>query len=141
MNINRSALAFLSGVALAMFAGCAELNDPYGTPYSSPSYGYGNSNDRYEYERRREEEYRRERDREHHRELERERRRLEEERRRLEEERERNNYRPPPPPPPPRPIERCPSGFSPSENKCSTEERRRGCRDMRLPGGLGCVSR
>ena len=37
--------------------------------------------------------------------------------------------------------EHCPSGFSPSERKCSTEERRRGCKDMRLPGGLGCVKR
>jgi hypothetical protein len=46
-----------------------------------------------------------------------------------------------PPPPPPRPVEHCPAGFSPSENKCSREERRRGCQDMRLPGGLGCVRR
>jgi hypothetical protein len=37
--------------------------------------------------------------------------------------------------------ERCPSGFYPSEQKCSVEERRRGCKDMRLPGGLGCVRR
>ncbi len=37
--------------------------------------------------------------------------------------------------------EECPSGFRPSENKCSSEERRRGCKDMRLPGGLGCVKR
>ncbi len=37
--------------------------------------------------------------------------------------------------------ERCPSGFSPSENKCSSAERKKGCKDMRLPGGLGCVRR
>lgn len=37
--------------------------------------------------------------------------------------------------------EQCPPGFSPSERKCSHEERRRGCKDMRLPGGLGCVHR
>jgi hypothetical protein len=37
--------------------------------------------------------------------------------------------------------ETCPSGFRPSEQKCSPEERRRGCKDMRLPGGLGCVKR
>jgi hypothetical protein len=37
--------------------------------------------------------------------------------------------------------ETCPPGFSPSEQKCSNEERRRGCKDMRLPGGLGCVRR
>lgn len=35
----------------------------------------------------------------------------------------------------------CPPGFQPSEQKCSPEERRRGCKDMRLPGGLGCVRR
>jgi hypothetical protein len=38
-------------------------------------------------------------------------------------------------------AERCPNGFHPSEQKCSPEERRRGCKDMRLPGGLGCVRR
>jgi hypothetical protein len=37
--------------------------------------------------------------------------------------------------------EECPRGFRPSEQKCSPDERRRGCRDMRMPGGLGCVSR
>lgn len=37
--------------------------------------------------------------------------------------------------------ETCPPGFSPSEQKCSNDERRRGCKDMRLPGGLGCVRR
>lgn len=37
--------------------------------------------------------------------------------------------------------EQCPPGFRPSEQKCSQEERRRGCKDMRLPGGLGCVRR
>ena len=38
-------------------------------------------------------------------------------------------------------VETCPRGFSPSERKCTVEERRRGCKDMRLPGGLGCVHR
>jgi hypothetical protein len=37
--------------------------------------------------------------------------------------------------------EQCPPGFRPSENKCSSEERRRGCKDIRLPNGLGCVKR
>lgn len=37
--------------------------------------------------------------------------------------------------------EHCPSGFTPSEQKCSQDERRRGCKDIRLPGGLGCVRR
>ena len=35
----------------------------------------------------------------------------------------------------------CPSGFRPSEQKCSPDERRRGCKDMRMPSGLGCVRR
>ena len=134
--------------------GCANLNDPYSGGYGGgygggynpppppPAYGgyygspgyynnnpYGNGN--YDSRERRE--------------LERERARLEEERRRLEKERDRPNYSYPQPTTRPtyqRPVqESCPSGFSPSEQKCSPEERRRGCRDMRLPGGLGCVSR
>jgi hypothetical protein len=35
----------------------------------------------------------------------------------------------------------CPPGFRPSEQKCSPEERRRGCKDMRMPNGMGCVRR
>ena len=35
----------------------------------------------------------------------------------------------------------CPPGFRPSEQKCSPEERRRGCKDVRLSSGLGCVKR
>lgn len=35
----------------------------------------------------------------------------------------------------------CPAGFRPSEQKCSQAERARGCKDMRLPSGLGCVKR
>ena len=38
-------------------------------------------------------------------------------------------------------VETCPNGFQPSERKCSQDERRHGCKDMRLPGGLGCVKR
>ena len=38
-------------------------------------------------------------------------------------------------------AEHCPSGFQPSEQKCSQAERRNGCKDIRLPGGLGCVNR
>ena len=37
--------------------------------------------------------------------------------------------------------DRCPAGFSPSEQKCSQQERRNGCKDIRLPSGLGCVNR
>lgn len=123
--------------------GCAQLNDPNGYGYNQPSYGYGGQPGYYggspyygggygypsqgSYDRR-------ERER-----LERERERLEDERRRLEEERRREQQAPVYNRPPRE--ERCPAGFSPSEQKCSREERQRGCRDMRLPGGLGCVSR
>jgi hypothetical protein len=142
------ALVFIS--AVHVFAvGCANLNDPYGynsgynapppppasyyggTPYygGNPYYGggyYGGAPIRRE-----------------QRELERERQRLEDERRRLERERQNQQnvpqqYTRPSPPPP---ADRCPAGFSPSERKCTQEERRRGCRDMRMPSGLGCVSR
>lgn len=37
--------------------------------------------------------------------------------------------------------DRCPAGYTPSEQKCSQEERRRGCKDIRLNSGLGCVRR
>ncbi len=37
--------------------------------------------------------------------------------------------------------DRCPPGFQPSEQKCSPAERQRGCKDVRLPSGLGCVKR
>ena len=100
-------------------------------------YGSGYDDDYY-YDRERE------RLKDERRDTRRERERLEEERERLERERERREReesRRPPPPPPVRIQERCPSGFTPSENKCSREERKRGCKDMRLPGGLGCVKR
>lgn len=38
-------------------------------------------------------------------------------------------------------YDRCPAGFQPSEQKCSPQERQRGCKDIRLPSGLGCVKR
>jgi|GEM_PF-1601128 len=38
-------------------------------------------------------------------------------------------------------TDRCPAGFQPSEQKCSPDERRRGCKDVRTPSGLGCVKR
>ena len=132
----------LSG-AVSIFAGCADLNSPYGSPYGSqgsygnypppPPYygnpGYSNYPSNYGNERR------------ERKELERERERLEAERQRLEEERRRQNQAPPPVYRPPPVQERCPAGFSPSEQKCSREERKRGCQDMRLSSGLGCVRR
>lgn len=130
----KTLLAFSLIVATLVLAGCADFNTPYGGGYNDPYYPPPPRNDGY-YGRRDYDHYKHEK-----RELERERDRLEEERERLEREREKAS-RPPPPPPPPRREERCPSGFSPSERKCSKEERRRGCQDMRLPGGLGCVRR
>ncbi|RIL10861.1 MAG: hypothetical protein DCC75_03485 [Proteobacteria bacterium] len=125
------------GVVAYLLTGCADINNPY--PGGGYSGGYSNPhynpyNDPYRYER--------EADRARHeqRELERERERLEEERRRLERERNREQYNRPPPPRPPV-QDQCPPGFSPSERKCSPEERKRGCKDMRLPNGRGCVRR
>ena len=56
---------------------------------------------------------------------------------------QRPQYNPPSPHynPPARRAETCPAGFSPSEQKCSQDERRRGCKDIRMDGGLGCVKR
>lgn len=152
---SRSSAFVLLALGLSM-AGCTELNNPnpynpYGTqsaqnydpyyyPPSQPSWGGGYRDGYRQDDIRRE---RRELDRERDRlEAERdalERQRREEERQRREEER-REQYQPPfRPQPPVREV--CPSGFSPSEQKCSPDERRRGCKDIRLPGGLGCVRR
>ena len=113
------------------------MNDPNYRPssqggYNNP-YDSGYHNDDYyrqrDWDRQRHEE----------REIEKDRRRLDNERRQLDDERRQHEAQVNRPPPPQQ--EHCPSGFSPSENKCSVEERRRGCKDMRLPGGLGCVHR
>ena len=132
---------------LTALIGCVDNpggpRDPYysgGYGYDRPYYGGGNYNYGNNHYGNYDQGYN---DRKERHRLERERDRYEDERRRLEEERRRrerddNKYRPVQ-----RPIvrETCPSGFSPSERKCSVEERRRGCQDMRLPGGLGCVKR
>ena len=135
----------------------------YDRGYDHPNgYGSGDFYREQERERLRRERYRLEREQDR---LERERRDMERERRDVEREREQErdrnrfpvqppayqppayqppSYQPPsyqPPGAPPQREERCPSGFNPSERKCTTEERRRGCKDMRLPGGLGCVRR
>lgn len=141
LSFNYSHLV-LGSVSMALFVGCIDPNAGSYPPSYPSSYGTGYGNgygagygDPYYHERRDIDRQRRDADRERQ-DLEEERRRVESERRRIEEERARQYN-----PPPPRREESCPSGFSPSENKCSREERQRGCRDMRLPGGLGCVSR
>lgn len=134
--------AVLGTTLLASLSGCGPYDPNFGGPYGGYNGGYngGYYNDGYETRRDIE------RSRQERRELERERERAQAERERLERERS-NSYggwRNPPPPPPSRPapqVDRCPPGFSPSERKCSSDERRRGCRDIRTPSGLGCVSR
>jgi hypothetical protein len=122
-----------------LLSGCAGLNDGlYNDGYNNNNNRYENDRyygSQYEYDRRRDA-LRREQD-----DLYEQRRRLEEERQRLEAER----AKPPPPiyrPLPSRPSnDRCPPGFQPSERRCSNKERKRGCKDMRLPSGMGCVRR
>ena len=140
MKGSKVSVAVILAITLAAgVSGCANLNDPYGSgggPYNSPPpyYGgspyYGGDGGYYAGDP-----YRRERS-----ELERERARLEAERLRLERERQRDPYNPPITRPSPQ-QDRCPPGFSPSERKCTPDERRRGCRDIRMPSGLGCVDR
>jgi hypothetical protein len=134
-SFSLSASRHLSVVTLAAImavsaGGCAGLNDPNYYPSSGGSYNNSYDDDYY---RRREAE----RNWEERRRIERERDRLEEERRRLEYERDRS----PPPLQRPAPQDSCPSGFTPSEQKCSPSERARGCKDVRTPSGLGCVRR
>jgi len=121
-------LGFFSLLALV---GCIDLNSPYGQSNSGGYYDpYTGTYDSDYYRNQREQER-----------LDREREDLEDERERLERERENqnNSYHPPAPPPPRQ--DHCPSGFSPSEQKCTPQERSHGCKDIRLPSGLGCVSR
>jgi hypothetical protein len=137
-------IRFLILPALLVTVTACPASDPYPSHpgYDDPYYGGGYGRDDDYYRRRRWEEKQRREERN----LDRERERLERERRELEEERERheredrNHHGGSISPPPPR-VEHCPSGFSPSERKCTNEERRKGCRDMRLSNGMGCVDR
>lgn len=132
-------------VTLIALAGCDANDSSYSRPYNEPYYR-GSGRD-YDYERRRDEEYRRDREREEYRhdkrewERDRERRERGERERREREENDHRRHEERQAPPPPRVEEHCPSGFQPSERKCSSDERRHGCKDVRLPGGLGCVRR
>ncbi|MCB0331499.1 MAG: hypothetical protein KDD70_17630 [Bdellovibrionales bacterium] len=121
-------------LSTSFIGGCANLNDPY---YNDPyDRGYGYPPSSYparDYYRDRE----RDRIRDERQDLEEERRRVEDERRRLERQRERERQQAQKPvysAPPKR--ESCPSGWRPG--RCSTKDRKHGCKDMRMPGGLGC---
>lgn len=126
-------------ISLLLVAGCTNTNYPYtpGTGYNDP-YRYDDSynyRDRDHYH----DSYERRRAREERRRLEAERQRLEAERRRLEEARRKKKKHSKPHIKPKK--ETCPPGFRPSERKCTKKERKHGCKDIRLPGGLGCVNR
>ena len=114
----------------------------YGNGYGSGGGYHGGYGDPYDRERHDLDHERRESERER-RDIENERQRVEQERERLEEKRAREYSRPTAPPPQQRQQrqETCPSGYSPSEQKCSPDERRHGCKDVRLNSGLGCVHR
>lgn len=147
INMKNLTKLLLAITSILILTSCADLNSS-NYPYGRGSGGYYNDGGYYEgssnYEERRRLERERQRAYDERRRLEEERQRAEEERQRLERERDRrghnygNHHSEPLTPPV---VERCPSGFSPSERKCSSKERKRGCKDMRLPGGLGCVKR
>ena len=129
--------------SLMLLVSCTEINEPYG---SSPHY---DSYDRPYYEDYHDHDWRdreREREWEEQKRIEHERERLDRERRHLDEERREEDHRrheePARPTPRPQPkVESCPSGYTPSERKCTPDERKRGCKDVRLDSGLGCVKR
>jgi len=133
----KSKNCFYSILCIILIAGCGPMatsnypttsNYPSGG-YGSPTYGSPYNDDYYA---------RRERDRLHD-----ERERLREERRRLEREKENlalqnelHNS--------PQPLihkEQCPHGFHETERKCSDSERKRGCKDIKMTGGLRCINR
>jgi hypothetical protein len=122
-------------VLMVLLSACAGLNDPYSSdpygrdPYGSRGYDDYDRDDYYEKRRRDRERY----------ELEQERRRIREEKEQLREERERERNRPPAYSQPPK-EDKCPSGWYPSDRKCSDKERKRGCKDMRNSSGTLCVA-
>jgi len=128
---------FLTGLFTISFSAFSPFTVSSAEAQSGGYFGQ-DYDDRYSGDRDYRDDYREQERREEMRELDRERRQIESERRALERERAQVVVTQAPVAPA---VERCPSGFQPSENKCSTEERRRGCKDMRLPGGLGCVRR
>jgi hypothetical protein len=147
--------AFLTFFAFGSLLACADLaafpnqyaqnRQPYGNGYYNNNQQY--YGDPYENERQRIEAERQGVERER---LRIERDRLEQEKRNLNQRYNQQQYTTPPnyqqgyqQPPAYQPPQQasCPPGFSPSENKCSNKERKNGCKDIRLPSGLGCVRR
>jgi len=128
------------GLTIINLLSCADLNNSYPSSggYRDPYYGRQTyrDNDYYRDKRIRREE----------RELERERDRLEDERRELERERsrserrERRSHSSGEHASPPREVG-CPSGFYPSDKKCTKDERKHGCKDLRNSAGQLCVHR
>jgi hypothetical protein len=117
-------------LGICSLAGCAEIDRPYYDRYPYRSAYWDDYNyDRYYYDR----------------DLRREREALERSRAAYDRERRYHRGRYGYPgvfgAPPVSRSQNCPPGFRPSENKCSPSERRRGCKDIRLSSGLGCVSR
>lgn len=110
---------------------CSNMNDPYynnsGRYYDDGRYNprYTSGRDRYYNERERDRIENERRD------LAIERDRLERERERLERQKDREARRPAPQAP-----ETCPSGWRPGS--CSKKDRKHGCKDKRMPRGLGC---
>lgn len=147
MKINYTRAIILFSLVAISSLGCSELGNGLGgyggdsgpgVNYGSRGgYGYGGGDPYYEQQRNWQQQ----------REIDRQREDLERQREQIRKERWEAEHiaRPPiehfPIQQPPRREEHCPSGYSPSENKCSSEERKHGCSDMRLPGGLGCVRR
>lgn len=123
-------------------AGCGDL-DPYGGSGGGyrDRYGYG-YDDRYRDRYRDRYDYERDRARDERRRLEEERDRLEDERRRWENEhRHRDRYHNHPSYPPPPVAQSCPSGFHPAgSRRCSKDERKRGCKDIRVSSDLVCIN-
>lgn len=148
-SIARKALLVASVLGPVLFAGCTDLNypsQPYHGGYNSGGYnngggyngggynsGYNDSYSGNDYKHRHHEEHELEHEREK---AEDERRRAEEERHRLEAEREALRHQSPPPPP--RQELHCPPGTHPSTHRCTSEERRRGCKDYGAGNGQGC---
>lgn len=131
--------AFLFGcAALAAVVGTGLLEQSPASAQTGDCYGelgeYRRPSESYGYDDRRRDDYGYDRDsaEDERRQLALERDRLQRERQGLEQQRDTSARAS---------EDRCPPGFQLSERKCTEAERRRGCQDVRTPGGLGCMKR